>query len=57
MNLFLSLSMYLYFNKKGDSMKNFIEKAFPGRTEERLSTYSQVLNELLKHMDKTSTSK
>ncbi len=38
-------------------MKNFIEKAFPGRTEERLSTYSQVLNELLKHMDKTSTSK
>ncbi|MDR0139207.1 M20/M25/M40 family metallo-hydrolase [Metabacillus idriensis] len=33
----------------------FIEEAFPGRTEERLSTYSQVLTELLKH--KTSTSK
>ncbi|MEM5017435.1 M20/M25/M40 family metallo-hydrolase [Metabacillus indicus] len=35
----------------------FIEEAFPGRTEERLTTYSQVLTELLKFMNKTSTSK
>jgi Zn-dependent M28 family amino/carboxypeptidase len=35
----------------------FIEGAYPGRTEERLSTYSQVLTELLKFMNKTSTSK
>lgn len=36
---------------------SFIDEAFPGRTEERLTTYSQVLTELLKFMNKTSTSK
>lgn len=35
----------------------FIEEAFPGRTEERLSSYSQVLTELLKHMNSPSLSK
>ncbi|WP_411334347.1 M20/M25/M40 family metallo-hydrolase [Metabacillus indicus] len=34
----------------------FIEEAFPGRTEERLSSYSQVLTELLKHMNNPSLS-
>lgn len=36
---------------------SFIEKAYPGRIEERLSSYSQVLSELLKYMNKTSTAK
>jgi len=36
---------------------SFIEKAYPGRIEERLSSYSQVLTELLKFMNKTSTTK
>lgn len=35
----------------------FIEGAYPGRTEERLSTYSQVLTELLKFINKTSSYK
>ncbi|MBT2681967.1 M20/M25/M40 family metallo-hydrolase [Bacillus sp. ISL-35] len=35
----------------------FIETAYPGRIQERLSSYSQVLTELLKHFNKTSTSK
>jgi alkaline phosphatase isozyme conversion protein len=35
----------------------FIEKEYPGRIQERLSTYSQVLTELLKFFNKTSTSK
>lgn len=34
----------------------FIEEAFPGRTKERLSSYSQVLTELLKHMNNPSLS-
>ncbi|MGD6796069.1 M20/M25/M40 family metallo-hydrolase [Metabacillus indicus] len=34
----------------------FIEEAFPGRTEERLSSYSKVLTELLKHMNNPSLS-
>ncbi|WP_308315068.1 M28 family peptidase [Bacillus sp. M6-12] len=35
----------------------FIETEYPGRIQERLSTYSQVLTELLKFFNKTSTSK
>ncbi|MCG1021237.1 M20/M25/M40 family metallo-hydrolase [Sutcliffiella horikoshii] len=35
----------------------FIQQAYPGRLEERLSTFSTVLIDLLKFTDKTSTSK
>ncbi|MEW9053609.1 MAG: M20/M25/M40 family metallo-hydrolase [Neobacillus sp.] len=35
----------------------FIEKEFPGRIEEHLSTFSTLLTDLLKFMNKTSTAK
>ncbi|KKK33578.1 peptidase M28 [Mesobacillus campisalis] len=44
------------WHTKNDTLA-FIESEYPGRIQERLSTYSQVLTELLKFMDKTSTSK
>ncbi|RSD28761.1 M20/M25/M40 family metallo-hydrolase [Mesobacillus subterraneus] len=44
------------WHTRNDSLE-FIENAYPGRIEERLSTYSQVLTELLKFFGKTSTSK
>lgn len=34
-----------------------IEELFPGRIEERLSTFSEVLQDLLKFMNKTSIAK
>jgi len=36
---------------------SFIEEAYPGRIQARLSTYSEVLTDLLKFFGKTSTSK
>ncbi|ULT59445.1 M20/M25/M40 family metallo-hydrolase [Neobacillus drentensis] len=36
---------------------DFIENAYPGRIQEHLSTFSVLLTDLLKFMDKTSTSK
>ncbi|WP_079508658.1 M20/M25/M40 family metallo-hydrolase [Mesobacillus jeotgali] len=44
------------WHTKNDTL-NFIETAYPGRIQERLSTYSQVLTEVLKFFEKTSTSK
>lgn len=44
------------WHTKNDTL-SFIETAYPGRIQERLSTYSQVLTELLKFMNKTSTAK
>jgi alkaline phosphatase isozyme conversion protein len=44
------------WHSKNDTLA-FIETAYPGRIQERLYTYSQVLTELLKFYDKTSTSK
>ncbi|MBU8918872.1 M20/M25/M40 family metallo-hydrolase [Bacillus sp. FJAT-29953] len=40
-----------------DDTIEFIENAFPGRIQEHLSTFSVLLTDLLKFMDKTSTSK
>lgn len=36
---------------------DFIENAYPGRIQEHLSTFSILLTDILKFMDKTSTSK
>ncbi|WP_223702126.1 M20/M25/M40 family metallo-hydrolase [Sutcliffiella deserti] len=44
------------WHTSNDTLK-FIQQAFPGRLEERLSTYSTVLIDLLKFTNKTSTSK
>jgi alkaline phosphatase isozyme conversion protein len=44
------------WHTKNDTLA-FIETAYPGRIQERLSSYSQVLSELLKFFGKTSTSK
>lgn len=44
------------WHTKNDTLE-FIEREFPGRIHEHLSTFSILLTDLLKFMDKTSTSK
>ncbi|WP_342431588.1 M20/M25/M40 family metallo-hydrolase [Neobacillus sp. FSL H8-0543] len=44
------------WHSKNDTLE-FIEKEFPGRIEEHLSTFSTLLTDLLMFMDKTSTAK
>lgn len=44
------------WHTKNDTL-DFIEQEFPGRIQEHLSTFSTLLTDLLKFMDKSSTSK
>lgn len=44
------------WHTKNDTL-DFIEAEFPGRVQEHLSTFSQLLIETLKFLNKTSTSK